>query len=160
NRWRSFFTVIGYVVVGLFIGASLGLFDLLAALTTNKAARSPMRKIRNGLIGGALGGLVGGVLSVLLRSAWDGLFLDRETARLARPAAAAFAALGLLVGLLIGLTQVILKEAWLRVERGFRSGRELILASDEITIGRRSRATSGCSATRAWRSCTPASCAW
>jgi hypothetical protein len=136
NRWRIFFTVIGYVLVGLLIGASLGLFDLLAALFANRAIRSPTRKVRNGLIGGALGGLVGGVLSVLLRAGWDTLFADRETELLLSPSLAAFAALGLFVGLLIGLTQVILKEAWLRVERGFRAGRELILTSDEITIGR------------------------
>ena len=136
NPWRIFFTVVGYVLVGLLIGASLGLFDLLAALIGNRATRSPVRKMRNGIIGGALGGLVGGVLSVLLRAGWDTLFADRETERLWSPSAAAFVALGLLIGLLIGLTQVILKEAWLRVERGFRAGRELILTSDEITIGR------------------------
>jgi pSer/pThr/pTyr-binding forkhead associated (FHA) protein len=37
---------------------------------------------------------------------------------------------------MIGLAQVILKEAWLKVEQGFRAGRELILARPEITIGR------------------------
>jgi predicted component of type VI protein secretion system len=40
------------------------------------------------------------------------------------------------IGLLIGLAQVILREAWLRVEAGFRKGREVILAKPEITIGR------------------------
>ena len=44
--------------------------------------------------------------------------------------------LGLCIGLLIGLAQVILKEAWLKVEAGFRPGRELMLAKAEITLGR------------------------
>ena len=37
---------------------------------------------------------------------------------------------------MIGLAQVILKEAWIKVESGFRPGRELILAQPEVTIGR------------------------
>jgi pSer/pThr/pTyr-binding forkhead associated (FHA) protein len=44
--------------------------------------------------------------------------------------------LGVCIGLFVGLAQVILKEAWVRVEAGFRPGRELILAKDEVTIGR------------------------
>ena len=44
--------------------------------------------------------------------------------------------LGLCIGLLIGLAQVFLKEAWLKVAQGFRAGRELMLAKDETTIGR------------------------
>jgi pSer/pThr/pTyr-binding forkhead associated (FHA) protein len=38
--------------------------------------------------------------------------------------------------LLIGLAQVVLREAWLRVEAGFRAGREMVLARDTTTIGR------------------------
>ena len=44
------------------------------------------------------------------------------------------AALGLLIGLFIGLAQVILKTAWVTMLAGFRSGREMILSSDEATI--------------------------
>lgn len=134
--WERIFTVVGYVLEGLLIGASLGLFDLIAVLLTNQALRSPLNKIRNCLIGGALGGLVGGILSVLLRSSWAELFVGRDPSALWSPSATAFAALGLLIGLLIGLAQVILKDAWLRVEKGFRTGRELLLSRDEITIGR------------------------
>src|SRR5262249_60253475 len=32
--------------------------------------------------------------------------------------------------------QVILKEAWVKVEKGFRAGRELILSKPLLTIGR------------------------
>ena len=52
------------------------------------------------------------------------------------PSAWGFVALGACIGLLIGLAQVILKEAWLKVEAGFRKGREVILSKPEITIGR------------------------
>ena len=40
------------------------------------------------------------------------------------------------IGLLIGLAQVFLKEAWIRVEKGRRAGRELILTREKTTIGR------------------------
>ena len=44
--------------------------------------------------------------------------------------------LGACIGLMIGLAQVMLKEAWLKVEQGVRPGRELLLTKDETTIGR------------------------
>lgn len=130
------FLVLGYTLIGLLIGVSLGLFDLLSGLLMNREPRSALRKTRNGLIGGTLGGLAGGVLSLLLHAAWGRLFLGRAADELWSPSAAAFAVLGLLIGLMIGAAQVLLKEAWLKVEQGFRAGRELILARDEITIGR------------------------
>ena len=37
---------------------------------------------------------------------------------------------------MIGVAQVVLKEAWLRVEAGFRAGRELLLTRPVLTIGR------------------------
>ena len=47
-----------------------------------------------------------------------------------------FIALGLCIGLMIAIAQVVLKEAWLKVEAGFRSGRELLLDKPVLTIGR------------------------
>jgi len=38
--------------------------------------------------------------------------------------------------LLIGLAQVLLKEAWVRVENGRRAGREMLLTRPATTIGR------------------------
>src|SRR2546423_120935 len=38
-------------------------------------------------------------------------------------------------GFFIGLAQVVLKEAWLTVEAGFRPGRQMILGGDLITMG-------------------------
>ena len=53
----------------------------------------------------------------------------------------AFVLLGLCVGLFIGLAQVILKEAWLTVEQGFRPGRQMILGQDQITMGTSEKAS-------------------
>ena len=122
----------GWMLVGAFIGASIGVFDLVRAWLTSQNTRAPLRKILNGIIGGVLGGLLGGVLFDLLVSD-----LVRRAVNLPRSSLAiGLVILGLCIGLLIGLAQVILKEAWLRVESGFRAGREVILAKAETTIGR------------------------
>jgi hypothetical protein len=95
-----------------------------------------VRKIKSGLLGGAIGGILGGIVSVVLHSSWRDLFVGKEAHLLWSPSATAFAALGACIGLMIGLTQVILKEAWIRVVAGFRPGRELILTRERMTIGR------------------------
>src|SRR5436305_671630 len=82
------------------------------------------------LAGGAAGGLLGGALALRLRAAADVVFSDRDTERLLSPTALGFVALGACIGLLVGLAQVILREAWVRVEAGFRPGREMILGKD------------------------------
>jgi hypothetical protein len=55
--------------------------------------------------------------------------------------AVSFVLLGLCIGLAIGLAQVILKEAWLTVEAGFRSGRQMILGKDLVTMGTSEKAS-------------------
>ena len=47
-----------------------------------------------------------------------------------------FIALGLCIGLLIALAQVVLIEAKLKVEAGVRKGRELLVSKPLLTIGR------------------------
>jgi hypothetical protein len=133
--WAAFL-VVGWTFLGVLIGLSLGVFDLLACLLRGQGPRGALRKILNGVIGGLVGGALGGTLSVLLRGAWGGLFTGRDADLLWAPSASGFVALGACIGLLIGLAQVILKEAWLKVESGFRPGREVILSKPEIRIGR------------------------
>jgi hypothetical protein len=120
--------VIGWILVGMAIGASVGVFDLLRAKAHKQDMGVPRKKTLNGVLGGFLGGLVGGLLCEFLVSHVRGL--PRFTL------ASGLVTLGVCIGLLIGLAQVILKEAWLRVEAGFRPGRELILSKEETTIGR------------------------
>ena len=110
----SFFgRLIGLTFLGAVVGVVEGVYD-----------RS-FRKIRNGIIGGALGGFLGGLLFTPLS-----YFIGNISGR-----AIAFVLLGLFVGVLVGLVQVLLKEAWLTVEGGFRTGRQLILSRDETTMG-------------------------
>jgi hypothetical protein len=127
--------VFGWVLTGLLIGASLGAYDVLARLLKDEDLHDVSRKVRNGVLGGSLGGLLGGILYLVLQRGW-GLIFGERSEDFWSPSATGFVALGVCIGLLIGLAQVILKEAWLRVEAGFRSGRELILGAPEVTIGR------------------------
>jgi hypothetical protein len=128
-------TVVGWALLGLLIGASVGLYEVLARMTAGAGQSGAVRKLFNGLAGGAVGGLIGGLLFLVARGVL-GLVLKREADELFSANAWGFVALGLCIGLLIGLAQVILKEAWVKVEAGFRPGRELMLIKDEYTIGR------------------------
>jgi hypothetical protein len=141
--WKEFgaFLVFGWTITGFLIGVSLGVFDLLSSLVRGQDPGAALRKILKGVLGGTLGGIVGGILSLLLLGGWTKLLRlmggnpDVES-HLWSPSAWGFVTLGACIGLLIGLAQVILKEAWLKVEAGFRKGREVILSKPEITIGR------------------------
>jgi hypothetical protein len=104
----------GWMIMGLGIGSVEGIFD-----------RSP-KKLRNGLIGGAIGGLLGGFCFDPIVRVVGGTMSGR---------AVAFVLLGLSIGLFIGLAQIILREAWLTVEEGFRPGRQLILDLPVTALG-------------------------
>ena len=64
------------------------------------------------------------------------MLLDTDESALHSGLTIGLVILGMCIGLLIGLAQVVLKEAWLKVEAGFRAGREVMLTKDETTIGR------------------------
>lgn len=127
--------LLGWTFTGMLIGASPGMYELLARLARNDDTRSAGRKVSNGVVGGTLGGLVGGLLFLLLRTYW-GWLLGARAEEFWSPSATGFVVLGLMIGLMIGLAQVILKEAWITMVAGFRSGRELMLNRPELLIGR------------------------
>jgi hypothetical protein len=130
------FLVVGWTITGFLIGAAVGAFDVLARVMKQEDMSGAIKKVINGILGGTVGGIIGGILSVVLRGVWSGLFRDKPSDLLWSPSAIGFVALGMCIGLLIGLAQVILKEAWVRVEAGFRAGREMILSKPETTVGR------------------------
>jgi hypothetical protein len=132
--WHNLLLVLGWALTGLMVGAAVGSFDFFGGWVRQEELRGSRRKLLRGLIGGAAGGLLGGFLDLQLRGAWGGIFPDK--ADLWSPSATGFVALGLCIGLMIGVAQVVLKEAWLSVESGFRAGRELLLARPVLTIGR------------------------
>ncbi len=136
DEWNvAFLMVFGWSITGFLIGTSLGIFDNLAALLLGKNLRGAIRKLINVIVGGTIGGIIGGILAVLLGMSLNRL-IKLEPGLLWTPSATGFVALGLCIGLMIALAQVLLKEAWLRIEVGKRQGKQLILQKQELTIGR------------------------
>ncbi|HEX3315577.1 MAG TPA: FHA domain-containing protein [Gemmataceae bacterium] len=127
--------VAGWSLVGLAIGASISAFEFLSG-RFDPSIRHATGKFLKCMVGGALGGLIGGTVALFVRDAWLRLFADKQADLLWTPSALGFVALGLFIGLLVALVQVVLKDAWIRVERGFRPGREMILSKNKIVIGR------------------------
>lgn len=105
---------LGWMVMGAGIGAAEG-----------ACAKSAI-KVRNGLIGGAAGGFLGGLLFDPIATSGSDL----------ASRAVAFVILGVSIGALVGLTHVVLKEAWLTVVDGFRPGRQMILTEPVTFLGR------------------------
>jgi hypothetical protein len=109
---------VGWMIMGMGIGVVEGLYE-----------RSKT-KIRNGLIGGGLGGMGGGLMFGVVGS----LFADTGQGMASR--AIGFVILGIFIGAMIGLVQVVLKDAWLTVLDGYRAGRQLILSQNMTVLGR------------------------
>jgi hypothetical protein len=127
--------IVGWTVTGLLIGASLGAADIIPGLTAGGGLQGGRRKFLSGVLGGSLGGLLGGALSLVLGFLLGTVF-DKNPDSLKSSSAVGYVTLGTSIGLFIGLAQVMLKEAWLKVEAGFRVGREMILSRTETTLGR------------------------
>jgi len=133
---KAIFKVIGWAIVGVVIGVSIGVFDVLRAVSAGEGMRQAIRKIINGIIGGGIGGFLGGFVQVFFGAIPLG---GSQTLKDLLPRfalATGLVILGMCIGLLIGLAQVLLKEAWVRVEQGFRAGREMILSKPDTTVGR------------------------
>jgi hypothetical protein len=127
NYYVSVPLFIGWILVGVLIGASIGAYDLLRAVSSGDEVRPAFKKTLNGIYGGFLGGFLGGL---------PFNFLIGNPSLPNSSLTASLVILGMCIGSMIGLAQVILKEAWLKVEEGFRAGRELMLSKNETTIGR------------------------
>ena len=108
---------LGFMFLGLGVGVVEGIYE-----------RSP-NKIRNGVIGGLVGGLAGGFL-------FDPISIALASSSGIASRAAAFVILGLCIGAMIGIVQVILKEASLRVLDGYGVGREIVLGDAVTVVGR------------------------
>jgi hypothetical protein len=133
--WEVFY-VFGWTLTGLLVGSSVGVFELLASAVLQRDFRGSLKKLIKALVGGSVGGLLGGVLSLVLKMVFASFFEGKDVESLWGPTAWGFVALGVCIGLLIGLAQVILKEAWIKVEKGRRPGREMFLTLERTTVGR------------------------
>lgn len=133
------FRVMGWAIVGIAIGASIGVFDIQRAVLTKQPLGQARRKMINGMIGGTVGGVLGGVFFEMIARGFStiaGMFKDLDPSAMHSPRAFGLVILGVCIGLLIGTAQVMLKEAWVKVEAGFKAGREMMLSKAETTAGR------------------------
>jgi hypothetical protein len=127
------FFIVGWIIIGFLTGFSISVVQVVGSLLTQKDFSGSFRKLRNCVIGGTVGGILGGLMAFTIR-----VLAAKVTGRddLFSPTAIGFVAIGACIGLLVGLAQIILKEAWIKVEAGFRPGREMLLAKEKTTIGR------------------------
>lgn len=133
------FRVLGWAIVGIAIGASIGVFDVQRAVLTKQPLGQARRKMINGMIGGTVGGVLGGVMFEFVRQGIPtvaSLVKEIDRSAMLAPRAIGLVILGVCIGLLIGTAQVMLKEAWVKVEAGFKAGREMMLSKPETTAGR------------------------
>jgi hypothetical protein len=94
------------------------------------ALRSP-RLLIYGLLGGILGGLLGG----LLFDPIDLLLLGNHNPSAVWSRLIGFSVIGLAVGGLIGVVELLARDAWLRMSQGPLAGKEFLLFKDVMNIG-------------------------
>jgi len=123
------------VIVLTPIGAGVG-------LGVGAGSLNPKRMVQ-GLIGGALGGACGGFLFDTIGMVTDpiqmtiqGTAPQQRAETGAIPRAIWFALTGVAIGLFIGLVEEAAKSAWIRLRLGRNEGREWVLDSPQMFIGR------------------------
>lgn len=107
--------LVGWTLMGLMLGAGVGLATAAAA------------NILKGAAGGLVGGFLGGITFDLIGAISGGGLFSRLFG---------LSAIGLAIGLVIGLVQELTKAAWLKVEAGRLRGREFRLEKPVATLGR------------------------
>lgn len=87
------------------------------------------------LLYGLLGGIVGGLLGGLLFDPIDMILLgtDKPSAHWSR--LIGFAVIGLSVGGMIGLVELLARDAWLRMTQGPLTGKEFLIFKDVMNVG-------------------------
>jgi hypothetical protein len=114
------------------VGRSLawGLSGLAMGLGQGIALRST-RLLLYGLIGGVVGGLLGG----LFFDPIDLILLgpDKPSAHWSR--LIGFAVIGGTVGAMIGIVELLARDAWLRMTQGPLTGKEFLIFKDAMNIG-------------------------
>lgn len=124
------FTAFGFLIQMGGRGIAWALAGCAMGLGQGIALRSG-RLVIYGLIGGLVGGLLGG----LLFDPIDMLLLgtDKPSAHWSR--LVGFATVGLSVGVMIGVVELLARNAWLRMTQGPLTGKEFLLFKDVMNIG-------------------------
>ncbi|HEY3413436.1 MAG TPA: FHA domain-containing protein [Armatimonadota bacterium] len=98
------------------------------------------QRSRNGAIGGVLGGFVGGCVFALMSATVESTTADGRSPFFfltgAMMRGTALTLTGSAIGLLVGLTERFLRNAWVRVKVGRNEGQEFLIEKSPSTIGR------------------------
>ena len=118
-----FVQMMGRTIAWGLVGTAMGLGQGIALRST--------RLLLYGLLGGVLGGLLGGMLFDPI----DLILLgpDKPSAYLSR--LIGIGVIGLSVGAMIGLVELLARDAWLRMTQGPLTGKEFLLFKDVMSIG-------------------------
>ena len=132
GMWSSE-SVSGLPLLLLVIGRSLtwGILGLTVGLGQGIALRNK-KLIINGLLGGMLGGLLGGIFFDPITK----IFANTEMSGQAMVSRAfGFSIIGLSAGLMIGLVEMLAKDAWLLMLAGPLAGKQFITYKNPTAIG-------------------------
>jgi hypothetical protein len=124
------YTTLGFIIQ--MVGRSLawGMAGMAMGLGQGIALRS-----KRLLIYGLLGGVVGGLLGGLLFDPIDMIFLGSHQPNAFLSRLIGFAVVGGAVGALIGIVELLARDAWLRMTQGPLAGKEFLIFKDVMNIG-------------------------
>jgi hypothetical protein len=124
------FTTVGFLTQVTGRALAWALAGMAMGLGQGVAMRSS-RLLLYGFIGGAIGGLLGGILFDPL----DLLLLgpNKPSAHLSR--FIGVVTIGLTVGLMIGIVELLARDAWLQMLKGPLSGKEFLIFKDLMQLG-------------------------
>jgi hypothetical protein len=115
--------VIGRSVAWCLVGMAMGLGQGIALRSK--------RLLIYGLIGGTIGGLLGG----LLFDPIDILLLGQDKTSSHWSRLIGIAVIGAVVGAMIGIVELLARDAWLRMTQGPLTGKEFLVFKDVMKIG-------------------------
>jgi hypothetical protein len=127
---QSALSTFGFVLQMFGRGLAWCLAGVAMGLGQGIALRSK-RLLAYGLLGGVVGGLLGGILFDPI----DMMLLggDKPSAHISRMIG--FTVIGACVGAMIGLVELLARDAWLRMTQGPLSGKEFLLFKDLMNVG-------------------------
>jgi hypothetical protein len=89
------------------------------------------RLLTYGFLGGAIGGLIGGLLFDPL----DLIVFSQDRIGAEGSRAVGFIVIGCAVGAMIGIVELLTRDAWLRMTEGPLAGKEFLIFRDTMNIG-------------------------
>jgi len=120
----------GFVLQMVGRSVAWGLAGMAMGLGQGIALRSK-RLLLYGFIGGVVGGLFGG----LLFDPIDMILLGQDKVSSHWSRLIGFGVIGLSVGAMIGVVELLARDAWLRMTQGPLTGKEFLLFKDVMNIG-------------------------